>query len=144
MAEFAAAGTAVSFVSLGISVCQGLISYLDDFKSYNREVPGTLQQLESIEHTLKVLDTVACGPGSSPQIREIVATHIAICSSGIQELRTFWEKHCFVPSDTSANVLRTQKTRMSFPFHKSTWSKLKQALNTLQIGLITALQAAQL
>ena len=137
-------GTAVGALSLTISVCQGLISYLDDWRSYKHEVAGTLLQLDNIVQTLKFLEEFTSAPQSSHRTSGIVERHIANCASSIEELHRFWEKHCYVDPKAPFTNLRDKSKRLTFPFHKSTWEDLKSTVNTMQMSLGIALHASNL
>ena len=53
----AAAGTA-GFVSLGIEVCKGLISYYRAWKAHDREIETALERLTDLERTLQNLSAI--------------------------------------------------------------------------------------
>lgn len=53
----AAAGTA-GFVSLGIEVCKGLISFFRAWKAHDRDIEMALERLTHLERTLKSLSNI--------------------------------------------------------------------------------------
>jgi hypothetical protein len=50
-----AVGTAVGIASLGIQVCQGLLSYYSDWKDYNSDVSSTYDAITDLGKTLILL-----------------------------------------------------------------------------------------
>jgi hypothetical protein len=51
------AGTAVGIASLGIQVCQGLLSYYDSWKSYDSDISSTYNTISDLSKTLILLKT---------------------------------------------------------------------------------------
>ena len=60
---FSVAASAVSVVSLGIQVCQGLLSYYSDYKSYNDDVSSLYKKVEDLRLTLEICDDILYKPG---------------------------------------------------------------------------------
>jgi hypothetical protein len=52
-----AAGTAVGIASLGIQVCQGLLSYYDTWKSYDPDISSIYDAITDLSKTLILLKT---------------------------------------------------------------------------------------
>lgn len=51
------AGTAVGIASLGITVCQGLLSYYDAWRSYDHDISSTYSDVDDLSKTLILLKT---------------------------------------------------------------------------------------
>jgi hypothetical protein len=51
------AGTAVGIASLGIQVCQGLLSYYDSWKSYGSDISSTHDAITDLSKTLILIRT---------------------------------------------------------------------------------------
>lgn len=51
---FSVAASAVGVVSLGIQICQGLLSYYDGFKSFDRTIDSTCQKIENLRATFEI------------------------------------------------------------------------------------------
>ena len=49
------AGSAVGIASLGIQVCQGLLSYYDGWRSYNSDVRSAYDTVDDLSRTLALL-----------------------------------------------------------------------------------------
>jgi len=56
MAGLDVAGGAVGIISLGIQVCQGLLSYYHDWKSYGGNIDGTYKTIAGLEKTFKLIN----------------------------------------------------------------------------------------
>ncbi|KAF5974039.1 hypothetical protein FBULB1_7943 [Fusarium bulbicola] len=71
------AGSAVGIISLGIQVCQGLISYLQSFKSQDQDIQDSLKDVQtviSILYSLKgILPKVDERSSGTPAIRRCLA-----------------------------------------------------------------------
>lgn len=50
---FSVAASAISVASLGIQVCQGLLSYCVDYKSYDDTVGSLCRKIEGLQSTSK-------------------------------------------------------------------------------------------
>lgn len=49
------AGSVVGIVSLGIQVCQGLLTYYDGWRGYKTDVDSTRESIEDLSSTLTLL-----------------------------------------------------------------------------------------
>ena len=49
------AGSAVGIASLGIQICQGLLSYYDDWKGYHSDISSTYESIDDLSRTLILL-----------------------------------------------------------------------------------------
>ncbi|KAF2234764.1 hypothetical protein EV356DRAFT_501345 [Viridothelium virens] len=58
---FTIASSTVGFISLGIQVTQGLITYLQDWRSRDSDVATTVLTLQDLEQTLEHLGFVLNG-----------------------------------------------------------------------------------
>lgn len=87
------AGTAIGVVSLGLSVCQGLISYYSTFRDCPRDAANMLEKLEGLKDVLEVLEGVL-------QSHDNLRTETAAVYSSMQEwLGTVGEHQKQVPGN---------------------------------------------
>ena len=49
------ASSAVGIVSLGVQVCQGLLSYYDGWKSFSSDISSTYNSIDDLSRTLALL-----------------------------------------------------------------------------------------
>ena len=52
MVELGIAGTAVGIISVGIQVCQGMLSYYESWKSCHKDIENTSRSIKSLVETL--------------------------------------------------------------------------------------------
>src|SRR5947207_11196257 len=82
-------------LSVGIQVCQGLISYYQSYTSSGENVAKTARSLESLCQSLQCLQTTLSGrrfhPGDEPMVQQ-VSDLIESCNDAIDELRRENEK----------------------------------------------------
>lgn len=84
------AGTAVGVVSLGLSVCQGLISYYSAVRDCPKEAKNMLQKLEGLKDVLEVLEDVFQSHDTLRTETAAVKTakrSIQACKSGLEQLK---------------------------------------------------------
>ncbi|KAL8788612.1 MAG: hypothetical protein Q9195_007207 [Heterodermia aff. obscurata] len=62
---FSVAASAVSVVSLGIQVCQGLLSYYDDFKSFDDTINSLCQKIENLRATFEICEELLNTSGTT-------------------------------------------------------------------------------
>jgi hypothetical protein len=127
------AGSAVGIISLGIQVCQGLISYLQSFKSQDQDIQDSLNDIQtvtSILYSLKdVLPKVDKSASETPAIRRCLA-------ESEEKLREFQQFSLKLRANESPkhDVLgRMDHARRAllYPFREGKLKSLCQSLNGL-------------
>lgn len=91
MAEpFSVAASTASFVSLGIQVCDGLISYCRAWKSHDKEIEEALERLTDLELTLKnlsgILSTIESLDDSIAETLHGARQKIRSCTAALNKL----------------------------------------------------------
>lgn len=90
LSNMEAAGTAVGIASLGIQVCQGLISYYHDWQSYHEDISAACDKVSSLERTFallkETLGQASLNAGQTAQVRDSLLS----CTDSIRGL----EKRC--------------------------------------------------
>lgn len=144
------AGSAVGIISLGIQVCQGLISYLQSFKAQDQDIQESLsdvQTMVSILYSLKgILPKVDKRSSETPAIRRCLAES----EEKLREIQQFSVKLRGTESPEHDVLGKMDNARRSllYPFRegklKSLCQALKGLLQHLSLGLnITSLYALQ-
>ena len=139
-------GTAVGVISLGIQVCQGLVSYYEKWRSFDDDIAhlhakidGLRITLENLEHTLPKLRSF------SANILTDVETKILTSVHGIRKLEEVLAK-CH--SSVSANIVQQKGFRLVqktfYPFKKATLQELKNNVTDLEHNLNTSLHCLTL
>lgn len=140
---FSVAGSAVGVISLGLTVCQGLLTYYGPFKAYDEEIRDVSNHIKSFESTLKALENVLANSQIflSPltaQSATVALDSIFNCQEGLERLSKMLNK-C---KSTSTKLLgsKIQINRILYPLKRDTLMALLETVNWLQAHLNTSLQ----
>ena len=81
----ALAGSAVGITSLGIQVCQGLLSYYHDWKNYDEDMKTTTDAISDLEQKFALLKDVLNSPrlAQDHKIRDGVTQSLVQCEKGL-------------------------------------------------------------
>ena len=142
---FSVAASAVSVVSLGIQLCQGLLSYYGDYKSYDEDVSSLCRKVEDLRSTLEICADVLHKPGLTASKASVnVTKNIEACKDGLDSLQKSLDscKKLSRPQGLKAN-LQNYGQRTLYPFKKSNLLQLQSTVVELQENLHTALLALQ-
>ena len=139
------AGSAVGIASLGIQVCQGLLSYYDSWKGYKADVATAHDCIDDLCKTFELLEETLGRQGLDPARSERVEQCLGSCVGGLDKLKTKLHK---LQTHSVPSGLR-QKTwaevqRLYYPFRESTLAKLREIVKDLREHLSLALQVLQL
>ena len=142
---FSVAASAVSVVSLGIQVCQGLLSYYSDYKSYDDDVSSLCRKVEDLRSTLEICADVLQKPGlTASKASANVAKNMGACKDSLDSLQNSLDS-CQKnprPQGLKGNICNYGQ-RTSYPFKKSNVLQLQSTVVGLQENLHTALLALQ-
>jgi hypothetical protein len=140
------AGSAVGVVSLGLTVCQSLISYYGSWRAYDEEISSVTRKAEGLKTTLEALQN-PLRKLESANAMEILEVHkgILACAETLHKLRKTAEKCKAIrpPSAFKPNFQALGK-RTLYPFRRDTLLWLKDTLEGLQNNLNTAILVLQL
>ena len=132
-----AAGFAIGAISLGIQVCQGLVSYYADWKSCYDDIDRIYGKLRGLEETLtNVKEGMMKFQGANAKEIADVNEKIASCQEAICRLQVVLKKCCSSPS---ANSVHKFFQKSLYPFKKSTLQELDASVRDLQGNLDTGL-----
>lgn len=142
------AGTAVGVISLGIQVCQGLVSYYHEYRDQDETITAILRDLSILSHGLEIIQgciAKVCfqqANGTAQAEESIIA-----CAAAIARLDQFLAKCRQIAGPTKLNVkerIQILSQKATFPFRKSTIQDLRNTVKDLQSNVILSLQALQL
>jgi hypothetical protein len=143
---FSVAGSAVGVVSLGLQVCQGLVSYINKYKSADKEVKNIKCKVEGLNLILQELDDLLKGvDGTDPSLSgkfKVALRMITDCESGIEDVKITLSKIQSYSSEPSQAVfpnIKTASKRALYPFRRDALVDLLTVLEGLQENLDTAL-----
>lgn len=143
---FSVAGSAVGVISLGISVCQGLVKYYSLFKGQDDEVGKMVGKVERLTCLLEALQHRLSSPRYRHSVSvEKVEQNIVACATSLTKLKDTLSK-CTQEStaDDLRHKLRTTSRRMLYPFKQKTLQDLSAAVSQCQSDLATAMQILQM
>ncbi len=119
---FSAAGSAVGVISLGLTICQSLISYYGSWKAYDDEIKslsykaeGLKTTLQTLQHPLRKLES------ANPSETMEVQSRVLACEEVIQKMGKRVRK-CeeILPSSAFAHKLQVLGKKTLYPFKRET------------------------
>jgi ankyrin repeat domain-containing protein 50 len=142
---FSVAGSAVGVISLGLTVCQGLLDYYGSWKDYSSDIEATFNSLAGLTSTLRLLEATINRRHLDPEAVVRVQESIISCEDGIGNLERKLKKvqGIQLPSGLK-DKLRSQARRAIYPFKTSTLSKLEEIVLDLRDNLSLAVQTLQM
>jgi hypothetical protein len=148
---FSVAGSAVGVISLGIQVCQSLASYINKYKSADKELKDCKCKVEGLSLILRDLGDALTGAGvTHPPLSgkvKVALRMITDCESGIKDLEKTLSKLQDTSSQSSQRVfpqLKSASKRALYPFRRDALVGLLAVLEGLQENLDTALALLQM
>ena len=142
---FSVAASAVSVVSLGIQVCQGLLTYYGDYKSYDDTVGSLCRKIEGLRSTLQICDEALQKPGlTTSKASANVTDSIGACKDGLDLLQTALDSCKKIPKPQGLKAkIHNYGQQTSYPFKKSNILRLQSIVTDLQDNVQTALLVSQ-
>jgi hypothetical protein len=137
-------GTAVGIASLGIQVCQGLLSYYDAWKGYDHDINSTYNAVTDLSRTLTILKTTLQQETDKERV-ERVRTCVNNCEDVLLELeKRRYSLRKYGQPEGLRQKMRAGMQRTWYPFRKETLEALKASVSDIQERLKLALQVLQL
>lgn len=128
-------GFAIGAVSLGIQLCQGLVSYYSDYKSSDDDIDRIISKLRELEKTLENLKNgITKFHNANAKEVEDVNKKILSCDDGIHKLQKILQK-----CRSSSNSVQKIVKKIQYPFRKATLHDLDVSVKDLQENLNTGL-----
>ena len=140
-----AAGSAVGIASLGIQVCQGLLSYYDGWKDYESDISHAHESVSDLSRTLILLKTSLCDDHLDVERKQQVKRSIQSCEGALTKLseKTKKLRKYGQPAGLQQKAW-AEVQRLWYPFRASTLAKLRELVNDIRDRLQLAVQALQL
>ena len=137
--------SAVGIPSLGIQVCQSLLSYYDSWKGCNADITTAYECIDDLCKTFKLLEQTHGQQGLDPARSERVEQCLGSCVGGLDKLDRKLQK---LQTHSTPSELRqktwTELQRLYYPFRESTLAKLRKIVKDLREHLSLALQVLHL
>ena len=134
-----AAGVA-GVLSLGISVCNGLIEYYQKYSSRTKNIARTVDSLKGLCTLLeKLQSTLNVREASAERTADMVRQSILSCLEAIEELRTELRKI----TDASSKIVAGIK-KLTYPLRESTLAKQYEIVQDVRDALSLAINVLNL
>jgi hypothetical protein len=139
------AGSAVGIASLGIQICQGLLSYYDAWKSFNSDISSTYQSIDDLSRTLISLKASLSNDDLDQEKKDRVKSCIHLCEGSLGKLSQKSQKlrKSGQPEGFRQNAW-AELQRTWYPFRASTLAKLREIVAEAREQLKLAVQELQL
>ena len=136
---------AAGFISLGITVCQGLLDYYYSWKDAEDQVAQMYASIEALTETFRLLESAMQSKVFNYATVQKVEESIRSAERGLQSLQKKLQKVQLAPSQPGWKAKgMAQFRRTLFPFKESTLAKLKELGIELRQELSLALEVLQI
>lgn len=138
-------GGAVGVISLGLSICQGLLAYYGPFKTFHEQISDIESRITALEGIFKVLERVLnegitqFGPLTA-QSTAVALGCIWSCQDRLNRLQIILQKCTQTNGSNVCTGFTRQVNRLLYPFRRETLMALIELLDWLQATLNTSLQ----
>lgn len=136
---------AAGLVSLGLTVCQGLLDYYHSYKDAENQVAQMYASIEALTETFRLLESAIEPKVFSRGSVQKIEQSISSAERGLQSLRKKLDKIRLIPLQSGWKAKgMAQLRRTVFPFKESTLAKLKELGIELRQDLSLALEVLQI
>lgn len=139
-------GSAVGIISLGIQVCQGLVSYLQSFKSQDQEIQDSIKEAQTIVSLFNSLKDVLLRLDQHSARVIAVVDCLNDCEKKLRELQLFLLKlqKSSEPTKKTRQKIKDARHSFAYPFLEGKLLSLRQSLQNLLQNLDLAVNIASL
>ncbi|KAJ5729904.1 uncharacterized protein N7483_004412 [Penicillium malachiteum] len=145
MAELSLVSSVAGVISLGLSVCQGLVTYSSHFKSFHDETGDVATKAKGLEIVLKAISDLISNPDAFNRSSSIVAEKIKTasqclldCKQGLEKLKSSLDE---VKRDSSSGKSQKAKQYLERCLYPLRWGNLVGRVDTIE-GLQSNLEMA--
>jgi len=140
-----ASSSIAGLLSLGITICQGLLNYYDSYKHAESDIQAAYGSIKSLESTFTILRPRLQSGRFREDVKANVERSVASCASGLQELQDELQKIRLSPqSQAWLDHAKAKLRRLQYPFKETTLGKLKATTADLRNNLNLALSVLQM
>ncbi|KAI7065932.1 hypothetical protein KC327_g11264 [Hortaea werneckii] len=140
-----AAGSAVGVASLGIQICEGLLSYVNSWKDYGYDVSEARESISDLHDTLVLLgDNLKRGDLNDKRASRVISC-VRSCNDGLLDLgKKLDELQKYSKPEGLRQKACAELQRTVYPFRKDTLAKLRGNVADVRERLGLAIQVLQL
>ena len=136
---------AAGLISLGLTVCNGIVRYYSSFKSANATIGQTLASVKGLEENLKLLLPRIEDPALSQDVITQIGERMQECAESFLKLQKVLKKIDSTPQeDTLKAKTSAFGKRTLYPFKESTLAKLRENCGEAQTTLSFTMGVLQL
>ncbi|KAK4870013.1 hypothetical protein LT330_005737 [Penicillium expansum] len=134
------AGTAVGIISLGLQLCQGIVSYSEAWRGYDEEIQNTNNKAKALRTLLKTLrDTIEDLQETRPEVAADLEEKAMSMHSSIEKLRKIVERFKPARSEAFPEKVRAQLKKSVYYFQRDSLQDMQNHLDQIQNVLQTSL-----
>ena len=142
MAELGCVSGAAGLISLGITVCKGVLAYYDAFRGSEDAIDKMCSSMENVGKTLLVISSTLTRGKFDMTVISMVETSVNRCAQGLDALAKKLEKIKSVRRDGTFKArLENAKRQTVYPFKESTLVKIREVCDDLRDNLALAVGA---
>ena len=139
------AGSAVGIASLGIQVCQGLLSYYDAWRGYDSDVSSAYESIDDLSRTLGLLRASLGSDDLDEEKKDRVKRCLHLCEESLTKLSQKSQKlRKYEKPEGGRQKAWAEMQRAWYPFRASTLAKLREIVADVYERLQLAVQVLQL
>jgi len=141
-----AAGTAVGIISLGITLCDGIVTYCHAWKHQDDDVRSLTALCETLNQLLQDIEQRVKGSQTlDPHIVEKLNDTLQACAGHNEAVLQLTKKYATGPATTAwKGKARELAQKLKFPFQKKTLEELREIMIAFRGNVDTALELLNL
>ena len=138
-------GSVSDLVSIGITLCQGLVQYYGSYMSCESDISTVLVSAIALSNSLTQLGNATRSPMFRADIVTILKSSATACQSGITALEKKLNKIETTPKPTGPwHRVKHHARKAMYPFKESTLAKLREIITDLRGNLTAAINVLQM
>ncbi|KAF7553586.1 hypothetical protein G7Z17_g3485 [Cylindrodendrum hubeiense] len=127
---------AAGLASLGITICDGLLTYCRNYRARNDDLLLLGQQAERLRTFLRLLEERQQGQATGSDLKSSINECLGACGQCLQELNNFSDKHSQqAPFSSLKSHGRSVIRKFQYPFQKDTFEFFRRQMHEFQFAL---------
>lgn len=136
MDPFTAVTGAAGLVSLGITICDGLLTYCHNYRARSNDLLVLGQHAERLRTFLRQLEERQQGTVTNSALKSSINECLGACNMCLQEFGAFSDEHSQQPPFSSLKIHGKSVVRkLQYPFQRNMFEFFKQQMHEFQFAL---------
>ncbi|KAH7023812.1 hypothetical protein EDB80DRAFT_770562 [Ilyonectria destructans] len=136
MDPFTAVTGAAGLVSLGITICDGLLTYCRNYRARSNDLLVLGQHAERLRTLLRQLEERQQSTVTNSALKSLINECLGACNLCLQEFSTFSDEHSQQPPFSSLkNHGKSVARKLQYPFQRNMLEFFKQQMHEFQFAL---------